>query len=647
MPKAIRLALHIHRILMRRQKTAKLLPSGEDQFGRRATELAVSSRQVLTSWSLTAIAIGFLYFGRSVLIPITLAAFLAFLLAPIVATIRRAKVPKPLAVLLAMLIALGVISTTAVILIGQAAVLKSDAPVYAQRIAEKAERARATIQQRFTLPAISAREQSRRPTLAERADASLRARQQNNADTGIVPVAIRSAPPALAEQLQTYVMPLLAPVETGLIVLVVTLFFMVQKEDVRDRMIRLMGAADLHRTTIALDDAATRLSRYFFAQAVVNAAFGGVIWIGLWLLGIPAPGLWGILAGLLRFVPYVGILIAALGPLGLAAATAPGLGLVFAVAGLFLIIEPLVGYAIEPMVYGRSTGLSPVSVVVSSIFWAWIWGPIGLVLAMPLTLMLVVLGRHIPAFALFDILLGDRPPLSAAEAFYQRALAMRPEEAIENAEEQLDQLSLQDFYDSVALPGLRLAAADVERGAVERSSMKSVCETVVQLVEALRELPGRHGDDFDRPACSLQGRSIMCVPGRGPLDVATAAIAAHLLEQAGATIHRVARETMGQFDAAGDDDAIDTVCIVGLFSAKSARRLVQVGGHFRSKLTDATICVGVDRYEDGPADGDPPLANSFGAFVECVAAAPNIQDSPHLIAETSAVPPAFRPVKVI
>lgn len=556
------------------------------------------------------------------LIPITLAAFLAFLLAPIVAAFRRAKVPRAIAVLLAMLIALGVISTTAVILIGQAAVLKSDAPVYAQRITEKAERARASIQQRFAFPTISPREQRRRPTPAEREGASRRSEQQNEAAAGIVPVAIRAAPPALTEQLQTYVMPLLGPVETGLIVLVVTLFFMVQKEDVRDRVIRLMGSADLHRTTIALDDAGRRLSRYFFAQAIVNCAFGGVIWIGLWLLGIPAPGLWGILAGLLRFVPYVGILIAAVGPLALAAATAPGLGLVFAVAGLFLIIEPIVGYAIEPLVYGRSTGLSPVSVVVASIFWAWIWGPIGLVLAMPLTLMLVVLGRHIPAFELFDILLGDRPPLSAAETFYQRALAMRPEEAIEHAEDQLDQLTLREFYDQVALPGLRLAAGDVERGVVERSSMKSVCETVVHLVDALRELPGHQDDDPERPAVSLQGRTILCVPGRGPLDVAAAAIAAHLLEQAGATIHRVTRETMGQFDAAGaEDEAIDTVCIVGLFSARSARRLAQVAGHFRSKVPDAAICLGVDRDEDGAADAGPPLAASFGALVDCVAVA--------------------------
>jgi predicted PurR-regulated permease PerM len=582
---------------------------------------------MLASWSLAALAIAFLYFGRSVLIPITLASFLSFLLAPVVALLRRMKVPRAISVVLAMLIALGVISATAMVLVGQAAVLKGDAPAYADRIIKKAERAREDLQQRFAFSA-SVRGQRHKPSDTERANAIQQTANRNAAAAQAMPVSVKEADPPVIEQARTYLMPLVAPIETGLIVLVVTLFFMFQKEDVRDRVIRLMGPADLHRTTIALDDAANRLSRYFLSQAIVNALFGAVIWLGLWLLGIPAAGLWGVLAGLLRFVPYVGIFIAAIGPVGLGAAVAPGLGLAGAVAALFLVIEPVVGYGIEPMVYGRSSGLSPVSVVVSSIFWAWIWGPVGLILAMPLTLMLVVLGRHIPAFELFDILLGDRPPLSAAETFYQRALAMRSEDALENAEDQLDHLSLSQFYDGVALPGLRLAVADVERGAVERSSLTSVCEMVVQLVAALQEFP--YTPEAEPQAQTLEGISVLCVPGRGPLDRAIAAIAAHLFEEAGAKVHRLPREALSQFSRGEDGLHIDAVCILGLFSARSARRIALAANHIKSTFPGALLYVGLDRHEAADARNQPPFADSFQSLINmCVAGHRSLPSVPH------------------
>jgi predicted PurR-regulated permease PerM/catechol 2,3-dioxygenase-like lactoylglutathione lyase family enzyme len=602
----------------RRHSTPRITPTDDTPIRRAAAGQAPgASLRTLVSWAIAAIVIGFVYLARSVLIPITLAAFLSFLLSPIVATIRRAKVPRAFAVLLAILIALGVASATAVVLVGQAATLRGDAPVYANRIAAKLERTQADLQRRFTFPSLEPKRSSRRPSAAEREGASLRAQQQSAPDADAVPVTVRDAPPSITDRFTSYVVPLLAPIETALIVLVVTIFFMFQKEDIRDRVIRLMGPTDLHRTTLALDDAASRLSRYFLAQSVVNASFGGVIWLGLWLLGIPAPALWGILAGLLRFVPYVGIFIAAFFPLALATASAPGLGLLFAVAGLFVVVEILVGYVVEPLIYGRSTGLAPVSVVVAAIFWAWIWGPIGLVLAMPLTLMLVVLGRHIPAFELFDILLGDRPPLTAAETFYQRTLALRPEDAIENAEDQLGHLSLRAFYDEVALPGLCLAAADVERGVVERSAMGSVCETVGQIVEALRELPTDGVADPDVPPRMLEGRTILCVAGRGPLDTAVGAMAVHLFEQAGADVRSIPRDAPDLSWPA--EERIDAICILGLFHTRSARRIATIAARYRQAFPGAAICIGVRwRDEPGTSESDPPLAASLGALIDCL-----------------------------
>jgi predicted PurR-regulated permease PerM len=179
------------------------------------------------------------------------------------------------------------------------------------------------------------------------------------------------------------------------IVFVVATFILLQREDLRDRLIRLFGATDLHRTTSALDDAARRLSKYFLTQFGINATFGLVIGVGLFFIGVPNPVLWGMLSALLRFVPYIGSFIGAGLPIALAAAVDPGWSMVIWTAALYIVIELLVGQAVEPMMYGRGTGLSPLAVVVAAIFWSWLWGPIGLILSMPLTLCLVVLGRHV------------------------------------------------------------------------------------------------------------------------------------------------------------------------------------------------------------------------------------------------------------
>ena len=264
--------------------------------------------------------------------------------------------------------------------------------------------------------------------------------------------------------------PVLGPLETTVIVIIVAIFVLMQRDDLRDRFIRLVGSTDLHRTTTAMDDAGKRLSRYFVSQLGVNACFGLVIGVGLWLIGVPAPALWGVLAGLLRFVPYVGALLAAVAPLALAAAIDPGWRTTIYVALLFVTIEPLTGYVVEPLLYGHSTGLSPMSVIVAAVFWTWMWGPVGLILSTPLTLCLVVLGRHVKSLEFLDVLLGDRPALSEADRFYQRALANDPDEALDQAEKMLADRSLVDYYDSVVLPALKLAAHDEARGTITRTA---------------------------------------------------------------------------------------------------------------------------------------------------------------------------------
>ena len=591
------------------------------------TVTARRSLEALVPWVVAAIASSGLYFGRSVLIPIILAVLLSFLLTPIVASLRRTRLPRPAAVLLAVALALGGTAVMSGVIVSQAATLSRDAPLYAERIAAKATTLSVDLNQRFGFllrgTALGGGHSNAGRARRERTRA-LPARPPS----GVVPVEVRPAPPTAFEEVRAFAVLALAPIETALVVLIVTVFILFQKEDLRDRLIRLMGAADLHRTTLALDEGAKRLSRYFLSQFMVNFGFGTVIWVGLFLLGVPSPGLWGILAGLLRFVPYVGTVVASLGPLALAAAVAPGWTMVIWVALLFVLVEPIVGYVVEPLLYGHSTGLSPVSVVIAALFWTWIWGPIGLVLSMPLTLMLVVLGRHIPAFEVFDVLFGDRPALSPAETFYQRALAGHPDEAIEHADELLETCTLATYYEEVVLGGLRLAAADVDRGAVERSALRSVCEATLEVVASLADhqdaeidgaslSPTDTGSRDGQSCDDLRGRLVVCCPGRGPLDAAVAAMMAQLLRRAGCEVRELSRDQMRHDGGAHlDAQAVDAICILGLFDERSFRRIQPLA----QQIGDATALIGVRRTDDAAPAGERAegLLPSLSAFCDAV-----------------------------
>lgn len=586
----------------------------------------------LVPWLIAAIATAALYVGKSVLIPIILSILLSFLLAPIASLLRRIGLPRAPAVLFAVLLALGSFGVVSAVIVSQAATLGANAPAYASRITDKLQDVRSELTSRFEfLTRESDAGHARSRTTASRNRTLV---LPPPTASGALPVEIQPPPLTATEELKTFVLPALAPIETTLIVLIVTIFILFQKEDLRDRVIRIMGAADLHRTTIALDDGAKRLSRYFLSQFAVNCAFGAIVWGGLFMLGVPAPGLWGILAGLLRFVPYVGSIIAALGPLALAAAVDPGWTLVIYVAVLFVILEPLAGYVVEPLLYGHSTGLSPVSVVVAALFWTWIWGPVGLVLSMPLTLTLVVLGRHIPAFAVFDILLGDRPALSPAETFYQRVLAGHPEEAIDQADVLLETMTLADYYDEVVLGALRLAAADVDRSAVPRSAMHAVGEATLLVLAAVAD----HRDglaidpdlallDQTNPgavAPDLEGLDVVCLPGRGPLDVAVSAMIAHLLRRAGCSVQEQSRERVPDAEVLTiDPGSVDALCILGLFDRRGATRIEPLAQRLQEQFPGTMVLVGVQRCNESgnPAEADEQTAiASLGELCARIAA---------------------------
>ena len=308
-----------------------------------------------------------------------------------------------------------------------------------------------------------------------------------------IPVEVRQPDPGALQTLAALITPLVRPLTTTGIVVIFVIFILLQRQDLRNRLVRLAGAQDLQRTTAALDDAGQRLSRLFLMQLALNAGFGLVIGAGLWVIGVPNAPLWGMLAMILRFVPYIGAVIAAILPLVIAAAVGPSWTMVLWTAALFVIVEPLAGHVVEPLLFGRSTGLSPVAVIAAATFWTWLWGPIGLILAIPLTVCLVVLGRHVDRLKFLDVMLGDQPPLTPAQLIYQRMLARDPIEAAEQAEAILEEKPLAAYYDEVLLEGLKLAQADADRGLIGDEHMLGIRDAVAEIVDDL----GTHEDNAE------------------------------------------------------------------------------------------------------------------------------------------------------
>jgi predicted PurR-regulated permease PerM len=447
---------------------------------------------------LAVIIVTALYVGREIFVPVALAILLSFVLAPPVRFLQRVRVPRGIAVVGAVLLAFAVIFALGSLIATQLNRLAGDLPRYQATIQSKIQSVRGVTGGSSTLeraagmlqdlgkeldkPKAGAPDKAASPSLSN----PLGARPVTP-----VPVEVLQPDPGALESLRSLIAPLVSPLATTGIIVIFVIFILIQREDLRNRLIRLAGSHDLQRTTAALDDAAGRLSRLFLNQLLINTGFGILIGAGLWVIGIPSAVLWGILAAVLRFVPYIGSIIAAAFPLALAVAVDPGWSMLAWTAALFFVVEPAVGQVVEPMVYGRSTGLSPVAVVVSATFWTALWGPIGLVLATPLTVCLVVLGRHVERLAFLDVMFGDRPALSPAEIFYQRMLAGDPTEATEKAEEFLKERSLSSYYDEVAMKGLQLAQADLDRDALDQSRVVKIRDAVLEFANDLSEQADR------------------------------------------------------------------------------------------------------------------------------------------------------------
>ena len=520
------------------------------------------------------IVIAALYFGSELFVPLAISVLLAFSLSPVVKFLRRSYVSQWLAVTATVLLAFAIIFMFGAIVTTQVTELGTELPRYQVALKEKVrainnftggkggaiDRASNTLRDlQKELEKGSADNQS---TLQPRGAGELKPGEINP-----IPVEVHPPPLTALQQIESIISVVLSPVATAGIIIVFVIFLLLKQKDVRDRAIRLLGTHDLERPTIALDDAGRRLSSYFLTLVLMNAGFGAAIGIGLWLIGIPNPVLWGILTMLMRFMPMVGVFIAAGIPLVLAAAVDPGWFMLGAVVALYLAAEGVMNVVVEPLLQSSSTGLSSLAILLAAAFWTLLWGPIGLLLAVPLTAVLVVLGRHVEGLNFLHVLLGDAPPLTPAESFYQRMLADDPHEATEQAEILLKDMTLIDYYDGVVMEALRLAQTDADLKKLELSRLPDIRDAALSMIDALTDQLAEYGKETLGAAAELSEAwraegAVTCVAGQSALDELAAIILVQLLRHQGFNPKLMGMTDVSSAQMQGDEIfGVKIVCI--------------------------------------------------------------------------------------
>lgn len=582
------------------------------------------------------VVVAALYLARAILMPFALAVLLSFVLAPLVRRLQRLYLPRGLAVTSVVLLAFGIIFMIGSVMLSQVNQLASDLPRYQSTLREKVQTLRGAghsgtlerateVLQELNTELNKPEAQQTRPLQPGAAD------QQRP-----VPVQVQEPDPGPLRTLLTLITPLVDPLATTGLVIIFVIFILWQRQDLRNRLVRLAGSNDLQRTTNALNDAGKRLSRLFLTQLALNATFGLIVGVGWWIIGVPSAALWGILVMILRFMPYIGTWISAIFPLLLAAAVGPDWSMVIYAGILFLIVDLFIGQVVEPTMQGHSTGLSPVAVVASAAFWTWLWGPIGLVLATPITLCLVVLGRHIEQLKFLDVMFGDEPALSPPELAYQRMLARDPIEVTEEARLYLKSNTVAAYYENILLGGLRLAQIDADRGMLNEEGKKNIRDVAEDIVDDLRdhtdrpELLEAANDTDEKPLAQLSKveakqhdladklpsrwkaeAAVLCIPGDSELDEALALILAQLVERQGlgAKAEKAGALSMSRIFGLDCDKAL-LVCVTYLQSAKPAQIRYTLR-RLRRKVPDASIIVSF-MGETGPTplDKDELLAGT-------------------------------------
>lgn len=550
--------------------------------GRSSTGMALrQSRQSYAQRSsgnavITTIAIvAALHFGSAVFLPLSIAMLITFALSPLVSRLRSLGLPMIASVLAAVTLAFAVIGIFVLVVAGQVSELARQLPTFQGNIVLKLEALQDTGPENGLVARLSRMAGEINAQIATITPESSAASGVAKKPLEVEVVENRSS----FETLRDVLLPLVKPIATAGIVIVVVVFMLLERDELRDRFIRLVGANDINRTTQVIEDAGTRVGTYLLIQLLVNVIYAVPIGIGLMVIGVPNAILWGMLTLVLRFIPYIGPVLAAIFPLFLAFAVSPDWSMVFWTGALFLTIEMISSNVIEPWLYGSRTGVSPLAIIISAIFWTFVWGPLGLILSTPLTVCLVVLGRYIPQFEVFDVLFGDQPTLASHSRLYQRLLVGDTVESTLRAEELLEDEFIADYHRDVGIPALMLAQADYERGILSQEQLTRFADAADYLLTELgqvvaNELALAHSAiaalSDSEPAVATSdgktdlpgaGRRLIVLGGRTRLDDVAAGMFAQAAASDGAQVTTLSHADLTPSRFAGVTD-LEADCVI-------------------------------------------------------------------------------------
>lgn len=563
-----------------------------------------SSAETLATAIYVLIAIALLYFGSGIIVPLVLSVLLAFALGPIVRAMRRIGIPHMVAVLVSVTCAILIIVAIAYTAVSQFISLAAELPRYQATIGEKLRGA----QEMFGGGGFF----DRIALTVERLGAQLQA--QTGAVEGPDPIQVivlnQGAGPI--ETVRTVLFAILGPLTTVLIVTIFLIFLLLEREDLRDRFLKLVSHGDLKTSTVALNEATERVGRYLLVQFGVNVLYGALFGAGLLLLGVPNAILWGLLGVIFRYIPFVGTIIMVAVPLALSIAVDPGWTMFLGTLGIYFFLEISINNAVEPRLYGTSTGMTPLAVLVAAMFWATLWGPIGLIVATPLTVCILVLARYVRQLKFLETLLGSEPVLEPHERFYQRLVAGNGDEALAIAESVIRAEDGAGFADDVALKALLLAQDDISSGSADAQMRARILETLGEVVE---EIEPDEADD-----ATLK---VMVFGGRTELDWAAGKVLGYRLAEMGCVVSDYApaflrRNTIGDLDLSD----VDAVCLCYL-GGQPAAHIGFATRRLRQRKPDLTIIVallnpqarGERDYDQFPIDG---VASTFAETVTLV-----------------------------
>lgn len=561
------------------------------------------SASSLRTTAILIAVVAVLYLAREILIPLAFAIVLALVLSPAVSWLQKMHLGRMPAVLLVMTVSLAFAGGISWMIFHQLIGVINELPRYQRNIHNKIEAMRTPGKGVLGRAAENVKEIGKEltspppvsppPSVSDRTG-----RRGVQTQPGApLPVQIVEAPLSELQYIREVTKPFLRPLGILGIVLIFSIFLLIEQVDLRNRLFRLAGLDRLNVMTQALDDATQRVSRYLMLQLLVNACFGVLCGIGLYLIGVPFAALWGAVAAILRIVPYVGTPVAALLPLALSLAVSDHAMRPVLVFVLFTTIELVTANAVEPWLYGIHTGISSLALLLTTVFWAALWGPAGLILSTPLTVCVVVLGRYFPQLSFLHILLGDEPVLAPDAQLYQRLLAMDDQEARAVADSHLTENSLVQLYDAVIIPALTMAEQDRHKGALEPSREEflflSIREMLAEFSDKAQRAEAKNVEDGTAARREMSIERVLCLPASDEADEITAAMLAQLLEQAGCVavsfpLDSSVQHMVGLVEPGKDD----ILCISALppFAFARARNLCR---QLRARFPRTTIMIGV------------------------------------------------------